>query len=321
MTCKKSGGYAPRKKCKKSQFRSRKSGYCRKRKCGSGRTRDLVTGLCRNKKSRSRSRKSPKRKSRSISRKSSTRKSRSRKSPCPTGMILNKSNSRCRVKCVPGKTTRIRSKSGRCRKIKSITRKSRSRKSSTRKSRSRKSSPRKKLPKCTKEGQTRSRKSRRCRVPPCPPGKIRNKSTGGKCLTKCRPGRIRGPTGRCIKRPKKSEMSSDETGFINSGNRDSEDLDDLIMHWHTTGNMLPNSRGYIPPPGVKSRGFADIDTPAWSLSSSSSSSSADHPSMRKYIKVGGVLQKNPEYTGIPKFKKVDGLLQKNPDYVVDSEYY
>jgi hypothetical protein len=38
------------RKCKKSQFRSRKSGYCRKRKCGSGRTRDIVTRLCRNKK-------------------------------------------------------------------------------------------------------------------------------------------------------------------------------------------------------------------------------------------------------------------------------
>jgi len=174
-------------------------------------------------------------------------------------MILNKSNNRCRVKCVPGKTTRIRSKSGRCRKIKSITRKSRSRKSSTRKSRSRKSSPRKKLPKCTKEGQTRSRKSRRCRVPPCPPGKIRNKSTGGKCRAKCRPGRIRDPTGRCIKRPKKSEMSSDETGFINSGTRDSEDLDD-IMHWDITGNMFPDSRGVIPPPAMRSQ----LDTPAWS---------------------------------------------------------
>ena len=187
-------------------------------------------------------------------------------------MIRNKSNGRCRVKCVPGKTTRIRSKSGRCRKIKSSTRKSstrksRSRKSSTRKSRSRKSSPRKKLPKCTKEVQTRSRLTRKCRVPPCPPGKIRNKSTGGKCRVKCQPGRIRGPTGRCIKRPKKSEMSSDETGFINSGTRDFDDLDDLIMHWHTTGNMPPNSRGVIPPPSSKSQ----IDTPAWSASSVTSS--------------------------------------------------
>jgi len=309
-----------RKKCKKSQFRNRKSGYCRKRKCGSGRTRDLVTGLCRNKKSRrARSRKSPKRKSRSVksvsrksvSRKSSTRKSRSRKSPCPTGMIRNKSNGKCRVKCVPGKTTRSRS-TGRCRKIKSI----------TRKSRSRKSSPRKKLPKCTKEGQTRSRKSRRCRVPPCPPGKIRNKSTGGKCLTKCQSGRIRGPTGRCIKRPKKSEMSSDETGFINSGTRDSDDLNDPVMNWHMTGDMLPNSRGVIPPPSVKSRGFDDIDTPAWSANSMSS---ADHPSTPKYIKVGGVLQKNPAYTGVSKYKNVDGFLEHNPAYVggtrVYSNYY
>jgi len=181
-------------------------------------------------------------------------------------MILNKSNNRCRVKCVPGKTTRIRSKSGRCRKIKSITRKSRSRKSSTRKSRSRKSSPRKKLPKCTKEGQTRSRSSRRCRVPPCPPGKIRNKSTGGKCLTKCRPGRIRGPSGRCIKRPKKSEMSSDETEFTNSGTRDSEDLDDLIKIWDANDIMFPNSRGVIPQPGRRNQ----LDTPAWSVGSNNS---------------------------------------------------
>jgi len=145
------------RKCKKSsQFRSRKTGYCRKRKCGSGRTRDRVTSLCRKKKSRrSRSRKSPKRKSRSRklrsrksrsqksrsrksrsrksrsrksskrksrsrksrSRKSPKRKSRSRKPPCPSGMILNRSNGRCRVKCVPGISTRSRL-TGRCRKIK-----------------------------------------------------------------------------------------------------------------------------------------------------------------------------------------------------------
>lgn len=269
MTCgQKSNEYSPvrksRKKCKKSQFRSRKSGYCRKRKCGSGRTRDLVTGLCRNKKSR---RKSPKRKSRSIkstSRKSSTRKSRSRKSPCPTGMILNKSNGRCRVKCVPGKTTRSRS-TGRCRKIKSSTRKSssrksRSRKSSTRKSRSRKSSSMKKLPKCTKEGQTRSRSTRRCRVPPCPPGKIRNKSTGGKCRVKCQPGRIRGPTGRCIKRPKK--VQNDETGSIISDNRELDYSDELI-NWDKNDFMFPNSRGFTPPPG---RNY--LDKPAWSSISS-----------------------------------------------------
>ena len=57
---------------------------------------------------------------------------------CPTGMIRNKSNSLCLVKCVPGKTTRRR-KSGRCQKINSPKRKSRSRKSSVRKSLSRKS--------------------------------------------------------------------------------------------------------------------------------------------------------------------------------------
>jgi len=177
-------------------------------------------------------------------------------------MILNKSNGNCRVKCVPGKTTRIRSKSGRCRKIKSSTRKSRSRKSSTRKSRSRKSSPRKKLPKCTKEGQTRSRLTKRCRVPPCPPGKIRNKSTGGKCRAKCRPGRIRDPTGRCIKRPKKSEMN--EMDSPNFENRELEDLNDLVNIWDRTDVMFPNDRGYTPPPG---RTY--LDTPAWSKWSSS----------------------------------------------------
>ena len=272
MTCRRnSGNHSPvrksRKKCKKSQFRSRKSGYCRKKKCGSGRTRDKVTGFCRKKKS---SRKSPKRKSRSIksrrikspkrkspksksrSRKSSTRKSRSRKPPCGVGMILNKSTGKCRVKCVPGKTTRIRSKSGRCRKIKSSTRKSRSRKSRSRKSRSRKSSPAKKLPKCTKPGQTRSRKSGRCRVPPCPPGMIRNKSNG-KCRMKCSPGRIRGPTGRCIKRPKKSKTSSDETDLTNSGTRafgSGSTIND-IHSWHRSGHMFPNSSGFTPPPGRK----------------------------------------------------------------------
>ena len=173
-------------------------------------------------------------------------------------MILNKSNGNCRVKCVPGKTTRIRSKSGRCRKIKSSTRKSRSRKSSTRKSRSRRSSPKKKLPKCTKEGQTRSRLTRRCRVPPCPPGKIRNKSTGGKCRAKCRPGRIRDPTGRCIKRPKKGEMN--EMDSPNFENRELDDLNDLI-NWDRNDVMFPNGRGYTPPPG---RNY--LDKPAWSSS-------------------------------------------------------
>ena len=257
-------------------------------------------------------------------------------------MIRNKSNGRCRVKCVPGKTTRSRS-SGRCRKIKSITRKSRSRKSRSRKSstrksrsrksstrksrsrksrsrksRSRKSSPMKRLPKCTKEEQTRSRKSRRCRVPPCPPGKIRNKSTGGKCRVKCSPGRIRGPTGRCIKRPKKPKTSSDETNLTNSGPRESNDLNDIQI-WDMHDKMFPNSKGVIPPPGVNTRGFSDIDTPAWS-----SSSSADQSSL-KYIKVDGVLQKNPAYTGIPKYKNVNGFVEHNPNYVgkthVYSNYY
>jgi hypothetical protein len=117
-------------------------------------------------------------------------------------------------------------------------------------------------------------------------------------------------------------MSSDETGFINSGTRDSDDLSDPVMNWHMTGDMLPNSRGVIPPPSVKSRGFDDIDTPAWSANSMSS---ADHPSIPKYIKVGGVLQKNPAYTGVSKYKNVDGFLEHNPDYVggarVHSNYY
>jgi len=291
------GRYSPSarksRKCKKSsQFRSRKTGYCRKRKCGSGRTRDLVTGLCRKKKSRrsrsksptrksrsrkSSKRKSPTRKSRSVSRKSSKRKSRSRKPPCPSGMILNRSNGRCRVRCVPGKSTRSRL-TGRCRKINSPTRKSSKRKSRSRKS-STKSSPRK--PKCTKPNQTRSRSTGRCRVPPCKPGMVRNKSTG-KCRTKCLPGRIRGPSGRCIKRPKKStslfiSTENDARGFeVNLSN------EDLIKIWAATGAVPPTKSGFVPPPGpskpgssAENRGFASANVPAWSRTQTRSTDTSE----------------------------------------------
>ena len=321
------------RKCKKSQFRSRKTGYCRKRKCGSGRTRDLVTGLCRKKKSRRSLSKSPKRKSRSRkssfrmspkrksrSRKSPKRKSRSRKSsrkppckkpnqtrsrstkrcrvpPCPVGMILNKSNGRCRVKCVPGKTTRSRS-TGRCRQIKSSTRKSSTRKSRTRKSRSRKSRSRKsssrksrsrkssiksggkRLPPCNKPNQTRSRSTKRCRVPPCPVGMVRNKSNG-KCRVKCAPGRIRGPSGRCIKRPKKPNTGSGGPWGGSGGSGGSSgtrglggypSIEERIRIWNEHGNMIPTKDGYVPPPGTPKeyKMFIDqINQPAWSSSMSS----------------------------------------------------
>ena len=158
---------SPRKKCKPSQTRSKKSGRCikkpcspgktrdvlsrrcRKKKCGSGKTRDVFSRLCRKKKSRSpkrSSRKSPKR---------SSRKSPKRKSP----------------------------------KRKSPKRKSPKRKSPTTKSRSRKQP-------CNKPGQTRSRKSNRCRVPPCKDGMIRNKKSGN-CRKKCLPGQYRSRSGRC----------------------------------------------------------------------------------------------------------------------------
>lgn len=302
MTCNKSKSHSPvrksRKKCKKSQFRSRSTGYCRKKKCGSGRTRDIVTRLCRNKKTRkshsrkSSTRKSPKRKSRS--RKSSLRKSRSRKSSCPTGMIRNKSNGRCRVKCVLGKTTRSRS-TGRCRKIKSITR---TRKSSTRKSRSHKSSPMKRLPKCTKERQTRSRSSGRCRVPPCPIGMIRNKSNG-KCRVKCQPGRIRGPSGRCIKRPKKSADSS----VLDDSTRGADghlNLDDKIQIWADSGHMFPNSSGFTPPPSSNNRAFASVDIPSWSsipnIRDDHFTRDAQHPSVKERAEMWDKGQAHPWFS-------------------------
>lgn len=113
-------------------------------------------------------------------------------------------------------------------------------------------------------------------------------------------------------------MSLDETVFINSQNRDSEDLDDLIMNWHQTGQMFPDSRGVIPP----SASTNQLDTPAWSADSdnrgmgtSSLSSSSVIPN---YIKVDGVLQKNPAYSSenhLGKYITVNGITQLNPNYI------
>ena len=163
-------------------------------------------------------------------------------------MIRNKSNGRCRVKCVPGKTTRSR-KSGRCRKINSPKRKSRSRKSSKRKSRSRKSSARKSRPRkppCTKPNQTRSRTSGRCRVPKCKSGMVRRK-IDNKCHVKCRPGQIIGPTGRCIKKPKKvtSSVGSGGSGSSGLGSGGSGG----------SGSSGSGSGGFGGSGGVTSRGF------------------------------------------------------------------
>ena len=221
---------SPRKKCKPSQTRSKKSGRCikkpcspgktrdvlsrrcRKKKCGSGKTRDVFSRLCRKKKSRSpkrSSRKSPKR---------SSRKSPKRKSP----------------------------------KRKSPKRKSPKRKSPTTKSRSRKQP-------CNKPGQTRSRKSNRCRVPPCKDGMIRNKKSGN-CRKKCLPGQYRSRSGRCkligsgsgsgTSLGSSSSSSSSAFGFKSGASSTKTAIDDGLTR---LGVAMPDpmklfsDRGIIPP--------------------------------------------------------------------------
>jgi len=155
---------SPRKKCKPSQSRSKKSGRCRKKPCSPGKTRDVFSRLCRKKK-------------------------------CGSGKTRDAFSLRCRKKRSrsPKRSSR-KSPKTKSPKRKSLKRKSPKRKSPKRKSPTTKSRSRKQP--CNKPGQTRSRKSKRCRVPPCKDGMIRNKKSGN-CRKKCLPGQYRSRSGRC----------------------------------------------------------------------------------------------------------------------------
>ncbi len=271
--------------CKNGMILNRKSGNCRK-KCIPGSQYRSRSGRCKNRspkrkspkrkspKRKSPKRKSPKRKSpkrKSPKRKSPSTKSRSRKPPCKKpgqtrsrsskrcrvppckdGMIRNKKSGNCRKKCISG--SQYRSRSGRCKnkspkrtspKRTSPKRTSPKRKSPKRKSPSTKSRSRK--PPCKKPGQTRSRSSKRCRVPPCKDGMIRNKKTGN-CRKKCIPGvEYRSRSGRC--KPIMSTSGSGSTSGSSSINQLDASIARLGQHFNTHSDPFQNwaNTGVLPP--------------------------------------------------------------------------
>jgi hypothetical protein len=140
-------------------------------------------------------------------------------------------------------------------------------------------------------------------VPKCKSGLVRRK-IDGKCHVKCRPGQIIGPSGRCIKKPKKVKSgvgsggsgvgsgsfggsgvgsggsgSITSRGFAGLSDRDRFDglrasrlpLDDPVAIWASGGPFPATPSGYRPPPGL-SKG---IDIPAHSRKNPYSKSEAD----------------------------------------------